>query len=166
MNDESMRFPQRSTRFGVGKEIGGAVYVHCAYEDRLGDAVKDAKANLPADVEYDVVKYSYRTGAVSFVQCREFDAAPEPTVGDIVIVDALGNVRRRSQPRDPEVYHHKWLFVADDYEGFDVQQSISRSAVWIRLDGVDRRRIGRKSYWEKHVVPKIEERLATETADR
>jgi len=147
--------PTRSVRFGVGKEIGGAVYVHCKYEDRLGDAVPTAKKHLPEDFEYDVVKYNYRTGAVSFVQCPEFNISTEPTVGDMLTVDAEGGVRRRRQPRDPEIYHHKWLFVADDYAGFDIEASRRRSLAWMRLEGIDRKRIGRKSYWDNFVIPRL-----------
>jgi len=152
----------RVTRFGIGKEIGGAVYVHRNYEDRLGTVVRRAKESLPGEFEYHVVKYNYRTGAVSFVQCGDFDSSPEPTVGEIVAIDAAGKIRRRSQARDPEVYHHKWLFVAEDYEGFDVQESMRRSAQWVQLDGIDRKKIGRKSYWEQHVVPQIEARTAAD----
>jgi hypothetical protein len=147
--------PQRSKRFGVGKEIGGAVYVHRDYEDRLGDAVREAKKHLPESASYHVVKLNQRTGAVSFIQCVDFDTAPEPTVGDIVTIDVEGNSRHRSQPRDPEIYHHKWLFVADDYAGFNVPQSKQRSLAWSALEGVDRKRIGRKSYWEQIVVPRL-----------
>ena len=161
-----MRLPRRSAKFGVGKDIGGAVYVHCSYEDRLGAVVQEAKANLPPDFQYHVVKYNYRTGAVSFVQCPNFDDAPEPTVGDIVTVSPEGTVLRRTQPLDPEIYHHKWLFVDDNYTGFDVQESKRRSAVCLNLTGVDRRRIGRKSYWESHVVPRIEKGRGSSTADR
>ena len=133
------------------------MYVHRSYEDRLGPVVQIAKTKLPPTFRYNVVKYNYRTRNVSFVQCDDFDVAPEPTVGDIVTIDNEGNVRLRPRARDPEVYHHKWLFVADDYQGFDVQESKRRSAAWLQLDGVDRRRIGRKSYWETHVVPRIDE---------
>ena len=147
--------PKRSKRFGVGKEIGGAVYVHRDYEDRLGDAVTEAKQHLPESVSYQVVKLNLRTRSVSFIQCVDFDTAAEPTVGDIVTIDAAGNSRHRSQPRDPEIYHHKWLFVADDYAGFNVQQSKQRSLAWSALAGVDRKRIGRKSYWDETVVPRL-----------
>ena len=85
----------------------------------------------------------------------DFDVAPEPTVGDVVIVDAQGNVRIRWQPRDPEIYHHKWLVVADDYQGFDVEPGRQRSLAWMRLDGIDRKRIGRRSYWQQHVLPRL-----------
>lgn len=158
MPSRSIQLPKRSPRFGIGKEIGGAVYVHRSYEELLGDVLKRAKANLPGDIEYTVVKFNYQTLAISFVQCDDFDSASEPTVGDIVTVGAEGTIRRRSQPSDPEIYHHKWLFVADDYTGFDVQQSAHRSAAWLQLDDVDRQRIGRKSYWEEQVVPRIEDR--------
>ncbi len=51
----SDRLPNRSKRFGVGKEIGGAVYLHRRYEARLGDAVANAKKRLPADFDYQIV---------------------------------------------------------------------------------------------------------------
>lgn len=156
--------PKRCAKFGVGKEIGGAVYLHCNYEDKLGRVLITAKAALPDDFDYLIVKYNYRTEAISFVQCIDFDTAPEPTVGDIVTVDAKGNVRSRRQPRNPEIYHHKWLFVAEDYGGFDVDASRQRSLAWMRLDGIDRRRIGRKNYWEKYVVPRLIDKQCGDSA--
>jgi hypothetical protein len=156
MTGDPQKLPKRSAKFGLGKDIGGAVYLHFSYEEKLGSVLAAAKAKLPDGFQYHVVKYNYRTEAVSFIQCPNFDTAPEPTVGDIVTVDAKGHVRWRRQPRDPEVYHHKWLFVAEDYPGFDVELSRQRSIAWMRLDGVDRPRIGRKSYWEQQVVPRLE----------
>ena len=160
MKDCLRQLPKRSSRYGVGKEIGGSVYLHRSYENRFGDVVLAAKENLPDGFSYEVVKYDYRTNSVSFVQCKDFDTTPEPTVGEIVTVDAEGHVRRRQQSRDSEIYHHKWLFVADDYDGFDVRQSRQRSLSWMALDGVDRKRIGRKSYWETTVVPRLRSRTA------
>ena len=48
-----------------------------------------------------------------------------------------------------------WLFVPDEYPGLDVAESKARSTQWIELGNVDRSRIGRKSYWELFVVPRI-----------
>lgn len=149
------KLPQRSKRFGVGKEIGGANYLHRQYEEKLGAPLSAAREHLPPDFDYHIVKLNERTGTVSFIQCTDFDTAAEPTVGDIVIVDKQGNVRRRKQPADPEIYHHKWLFVEDDYDGFDVEASKQRSRAWLALDGVDRSRIGRKSYWMKSVITRL-----------
>jgi hypothetical protein len=46
-------------------------------------------------------------------------------------------------------------FVADDYDRFNVEESRVRSQQWISLPNVDRSRIGRKSYWEQQVVPRM-----------
>ncbi len=72
-------------------------------------------------------------------------------------MNATGQVQRRTTPADPYIYHHKWLFVDDDYRGFDVAESKARSVQWIGLGDVDRSRIGRKSYWENYVVPRLKE---------
>lgn len=155
MTNTPKKLPKRSFKYGVGKDIGGAVYLHHNYEDTLGTVVVAAKDALPDNFNYQIVKYNCRTNAVSFIECIDFDTAHEPTVGDIITVDSEGNVRRRQQPRDPELYHHKWLFVAEDYEGFDVEASRQRSLAWMQLDGINRRRIGRKSYWDQFVVPRL-----------
>ncbi len=146
---------RRSQKHGVGKEIGGAIYVHRQYEDVFASPVKTAREFLPEGFEYQVVKYDSRSGNVSFVESPDFDTADEPIVGEIVTVKPDGVIRRRKQAADPEIYHHKWLFVRNDYCGFDVDASRRRSELWTALTNVDRSRIGRKSYWEQHVLPRL-----------
>ena len=102
------------------------------------------------------MKFDGRSGAVSFVQASDFDASDEPTVGAAITVRANGTTRRREQLADPFIYHHKWLFVADDYGGFDVDASKQRSKRWTELDGVDRSRIGVRSYWEREVLSRLD----------
>lgn len=149
------RFPTRSRRYGIGKEVGYATYVHRTYEGRIGQAVQDAKQRLPATFDYTVVKYRSDTATVSFIHSPDFDTSPEPTVGDIWIVFADGRSQLRRQAADPFIYHHKWMFVADDYSGFDVEESKARSRAWTALADVDRTRIGRRSYWEREVLPHL-----------
>lgn len=96
---------------------------------------------------------------MSFIASPDFDTTDEPTVGDVVTVSTDGASRRRSQRADPQIYHHKWLFVADDCTGFDVAASKRRSATWLALDDVDKSRIGTRSYWDEHVVPRIDSGL-------
>ena len=86
-------------------------------------------------------------------------------IAAIVVVRADGTVERRSLPADPYIYHHKWLFVAEDYAGFDVEESKRRSQQWIALEGVDRSRIGRKRYWEQHVVPRLNDKTQVEPVE-
>lgn len=119
--------PQRSRTYGVGKEIGGAIYVHRSVEHVLGHVVDEARERIPEGFDYQVVKFVQKTGMVSFVQSPDFDEADEPTVGEIVTVSPDGAIRRRARSANPEIYHHKWLFVSDDYSGFDVEESKARS---------------------------------------
>ncbi len=152
-----IRFLQISSRTsqGVGKEIGYAVYVHREYEERLGATVEWAKRHLPEAYDYNVVKLNQRNDSVSFILCPSFDLDPEPAITAIIVVSADGVTQRRTTPTDPYIYHHKWLFVDDDYRGFDVEESKARSQQWISLGDVDRSRIGRESYWQEHVIPRL-----------
>jgi len=135
----------RSRRLGVGKEIGGAIYLHRSYERLVGPDLRRAKRVLPPEFLYDVVKWRPDTGAISFVSCPGFDSEPEPVAGDVFVV-TNGQGRLVKAPGDPWVYHHKWLFVADDYAGFDTASSRRRSESWAGR-GIDRSRIGRRSQW-------------------
>jgi hypothetical protein len=150
------RLPKRSHRYGVGKEIGGAIYLHRSYEQLLGEEVLAAKSKLPQDFHYTIVKYQSGRGAVSFIHSPDFDEAPEPVVGASWIVYPDGTAKHYSQAADPFIYHHKWLFVADDYTGFDITESKHRSILWqLLVPPVDTKRIGRKSYWEALVLPRL-----------
>lgn len=150
-----MRLPQRSRRFGVGKEIGGCVYMHRTYEHLLGPVAEDAQAHIPDDFPYTIVKLNLRTYAVSFVTCPDFDTADEPTVGAIWTVSPDGATSFLAPPTDPYIYHHKWLMVGDGYTGFAVSEAVARSREWLALEGVDVRRIGRRSYWNEIVLPRL-----------
>ncbi len=151
------RLPQRSRKYGVGKEIGGAVYVHRRYEHVFGSAVEEAKKHVPPDFSYTVVKLTVANKSLSFIAVADFDTAPEPTIGTVITVRADGSCRRMRALENPYIHHHKWLFVRDDYEGFDVEESKGRSRMWMKLQDVDRRRIGRKSYWQTEVVPRLQD---------
>ena len=147
--------PKRSARFKVGKEIGGAVYVHKQYESLLPEAVQIAKTFLPPEFSYTVVKFKLSDETVSFIQSADFDSADEPTVGDRYTIKADGSASFRRKLHDPWIYHHKWLFVADDYNGFNVDASKARSRKWLALDDIDFRRIGQRSFWTEQVVARV-----------
>lgn len=149
------KLPSRCKKYSVGKEIGGAVYVHRVYEALLPKPVKIASKQLPIEFDYKVVKFVEKESCVSFILCPEFDSADEPVVGDIMRIDAGGAKQFFRQQADPFIYHHKWLFVMDDYEGFDVEKSKSRSISWLGLDGIDMMRIGRKRFWTSEVLPRL-----------
>ena len=115
----------------------------------------EARALLPRGFEYTVVKHNETNGNYSFIHCPDFDTSPEPATGNYAVVKTDGNVQLRPALADPFIYHHKWLFVDDAYQGFDVEESKSRSSEWMALPDVDKSLIGRASYWNKEVVPRL-----------
>jgi hypothetical protein len=147
MAGRTHRLPRRSRRYGVGKKIGGAVYLHRSCERLLGEGALRARQRVPEDYAYTVVKHTPATGRYAFIFSPDFDTSPEPLVGDQWVVSQDGTARLRKQAADPFVYHHKWLMVSEEYTGFDVQQSRTRSEWWLALPDIDRLRIGRRSYW-------------------
>ncbi len=146
----------RRWRGNVGKSIGNSVYVHRDYETEIipQDALSNAQQNLDG-FDYNIVKYVSKTGAITFIQSPDFDSAPEPMIGNALLVKPDGTKKSMSPLSDPWIYHHKWLFVKDDYPGFGVDESKRRSASWMDLPDIDYSRIGKKSFWEKFVVPHI-----------
>lgn len=159
-------FPKRSKRFGIGKEIGGAVYVHRDYEIVLGPSIENAKSRLPVPYDYDIVKFGLRDNNVSFIWCPDFDTNPEPYISQVYLVKSDGSARFVTQPRDPSIYHHKWMFVAPDYGRFDVTASEERSRKWLSIPNIDKSKIGRRNYWLSNVVPQIDSipRIAIESS--
>jgi hypothetical protein len=137
----------RRAEGGVGKRMGGSIYMHRLY-------VRTEVLELaPPGFDFAVVREDHKS--ITFVQSPDFDTADEPTVGDSVLVCGLDDKRWRKGCG--QIYHHKWLFVRDDYPWFDVAAAVERSRRWLALDGVDMRRIGWRSYWEREVVPRIPE---------
>ena len=141
---------KRSTKYGVGKEIGGKLYIHKKYEYIIPhiEAIKAfVKKHSPgfSDDSYNVISYDKINEAYSFIEAKDFDTADEPTVGTyrLACINGAHVVRGYSN----SIYHHKWLFVKDDYEGFDVQESFDRSKAWLRIPNIVFSKIGSKVYW-------------------
>ena len=65
---------------------------------------------------------------VSFQEAPDFDTAREPIVGDYVTVTLDGDV---SAGHSNYIWHHKWLWVKNDYSGFDVSDSWNWSRTWL-----------------------------------
>jgi hypothetical protein len=140
-----------------GKRIGGDVYVHTSAADTLPDqpGLAAAQEQLPPGFTPTIIKHNPKEGSYSFIESPDWDVADEPISGRSIKVHADGRVTYREPPKDPQIYHHKWQFVGDDYQGFDTAASRARSEAWMNLPGVDKSRIGTKSFWDREVVPRI-----------
>lgn len=155
------RFIQEEKTRRIGKRQPDTIYVHKEYTKEAGvpqDLLDTAKKHLPKDHQYEVIKYNYKDGSISFIGSPDFNESPEPIVGDAIKVNADGKLTITKQKKDPQIYHHKWEMVGDDYSGFDVEESKERSRRWREVVAGDKAvlsRIGTKSYWEREVVPKL-----------
>ena len=125
---------KRSTKFGVGKEIGGEIYFHKDYaEDILPDEVLAQAQQLLEEeqpgFEYNCLKYNPKTGVVAFQEAPDFDTAREPVVGDYVSANTNTGVVKTGHSN--YIWHHKWNWVKNDYSGFDVAESWNWSKKWL-----------------------------------
>ena len=145
--------PIRRSRLGVGKETPEAFYLHRIYADALPDqpGLHRAMARLPKGFTYNVIKAA-KNGTYTFFNSPDFDTADEPIGGPCMRVSPDGKV---TSDTSNSIWHHKWLWVKDDYPGFDVDASKERSAKWLKLPGIDFHNIGNKAFWEANVVPHI-----------
>lgn len=130
----------------IGKKIGKKVYVHVSCADKLpADMVRTIDLALYAmikngttlpDDENLVVKIDQSTGVVSLIETIGWTMLHEPFVSKSHTVFPNGKVTTRifnacaSNSMFQPVYHHKWMFVCDDYTGFDVVESKRRSNWW------------------------------------
>ena len=123
------------------------------------DTYQLALKYLPDEFKnYVIVKYVPAYGTFSFIQSPDFDTASEPIVGDSFLVRPGAGTTLTRQKADPQIYHHKWEMVGDDYDGFDVASSREWSRHWRSVIGVNKdisNRIGTKSYWEREILPKV-----------
>jgi hypothetical protein len=150
----------------AGKRIGGCTYIHSSVlplikHSDIDDMILEAELllsrhlNIGETFEYTIIKTNKAKQEVSFIHCKDFNASPEPTVGDSYKVNLLtGKVAfRKGRKNNPQIYHHKWMFVDDSYTGFDVEESKKRSKQW-QESGIeyDSRKIGNYDYWNEVIL--------------
>ena len=128
----------------VGKHIGGKVYAHCDY---INDIVPHHILNmavscLPGLVKFNTFVYDLKDKSVRFDVAADFDTAREPCAGDYVRVRVNGYLDIGSIV---SIWHHKWLWVKDDYKGFNVEESYNWSRTW--LDKLKKPASGSPQVW-------------------
>lgn len=158
--DSIERYALKKTK-GIGKKIGSTIYVHKSAINLL-DADAQSRINeitVPKDFgEYEVIKYDKKTNNVSFIKSPDWDTKDEPTVGDSIMfkADDTHNITK-GRKTNQQIYHHKWMMVAEDYKGFDVAESKKRSEQWENSDiDFDRKKIGNSDYWNETVASKLD----------
>lgn len=122
----------------VGKLVGKQLYVHKQYAHEV---IETGLLSVATSVlEHDVVserlpnfKYNcimFNGGFIRFDSSPDFDTAREPHVGTYVTIN-LFKCACAGIGTSNHIWHHKWLWVKDDYQGFDVELSKRWSQFWI-----------------------------------
>jgi len=119
----------------VGKQVGSAIYVHKFYADDVipKDVLRRAEEILTRsnpDFKYNTLMWDSKTNNVRFDESPDFDTAREPHVGEYIVVTTSGQLPPRKGVSN-SIWHHKWLWVKDDYNGFDVDKSKEWSRIWL-----------------------------------
>ena len=122
---------QRS-KYGVGKQMGSNLYAHINYLDsaiRNQDLIFLCSLLLPEDFNPNCFCINYKEGWIRFDEAPDFDTAREPTVG--LTYKIYYNESRIVKRQVNQIWHHKWMWVKDDYKGFDVKESFEWSRKWL-----------------------------------
>jgi poly(A) polymerase len=125
--------PIKRYKNNVGKLVGPQIYVHRKYaaevipNDKLKFAAEVLK-NIKANFRFNSIMFNFETGEVRFDEAKDFDTAREPHVGHYVAVSPNGTTREGDSK---SIWHHKWLWVKDDYTGFDVDKARQWSTIWL-----------------------------------
>jgi hypothetical protein len=157
-------------RLPIGKLIGGSIYVHRDYVDRVvpGDIFREAKkiGHIKDFHEWypqwTIVKWNKYKEMVSFVYCPYFDRQFEPGIHHVVTVDLrtrTSQIRCYRGIKNRPIYHYKWLMVGVGYRKFQVSQCMMRSYEIERVlkkYNINRSKIGYRRYWDDVVIPLIQ----------
>lgn len=134
----------------VGKYIGGALYFHRDYiDDVLYEINYFIQDNPDITNDFNIIKLVLSPFSVSFINSPDFDTADEPTVTESWnYIPVASKWTHMTFDKNPPVYHHKWLFVKDDYRYFDVEAAKRRSE-WVEALPVNKYTIGFQKQWNK-----------------
>jgi hypothetical protein len=134
----------------VGKYIGGALYFHRDYIDDVLEEINYIIENNPdITTDFNIIKLVFSPLSVSFINSPDFDTADEPMVTESWnYIPAVEKWTHMQFANNPPVYHHKWVFVKDDYPYFDVDVAKRRSE-WVEALPVNKCTIGFQKQWNK-----------------
>lgn len=143
----------KRSNYGVGKQIGGKIYVHKKYLYRIGtpeyrSRYRFAEAVLPPGFKYKCVVIDFNNNTLRFDEAPDFNSAREPHVGDFILVD-MSTYRIIRHGHSNAIWHHKWMWVDDDYTGFNVEESYQWSKLYTKRI---RRPSGSERIWLQQLI--------------
>lgn len=142
--------PIKRSKYGVGKDMDHRIYLHKDYAlDVVPPEIwKRSLALLKEQnpsFKYKTIMFFPKQNKLRFDEAPDFDTAREPIPGSMVTVDYVENTVGKPKSSD-SIWHHKWLWVKDDYSGFDVQKAKDWSRLW--TSKLKETASGRKLIWK------------------
>lgn len=143
----------RRFKDNVGKKVGTSLYVHKLYADEvipknILQRAEDILTRSNPDFTYNSIMFDPQRGIIRFDEAPDFDTSPEPTVGNYITVFLNKNSPPQKGYSD-SIWHHKWLWIKDDYTGFDVEKSKEWSKRW--LSKLNEPAKGTKLHWQSQL---------------
>tara|TARA_B100000131_G_scaffold322693_1_gene377609 strand:- start:70 stop:5418 length:5349 start_codon:yes stop_codon:yes gene_type:complete len=120
----------------VGKIIGNQIYFHKNYIEQMPKTLQNlynkAIKELPEDASFNTLMYEKaqkgKPARIRFDEAPDFDTATEPRVGKTWSYTAKGGMKKGKASNS--IWHHKWMWVGEDYTGFNVDESYNWSKTW------------------------------------
>lgn len=145
------------------KKVMNTYYVHKSNRWELfklpffTEQAKRIVNGLDGFLDYQIIKYDWFNHKLSLIKSPDWDTANEPIVGNTYVFDlSQGNDLSdtpkkiiKGRTNNPQIYHNKWMFVADDYNGFDIEKAKERTKLWNSIPNISEHkcRIGNQNYW-------------------
>lgn len=102
------------------------------------------------DAPYHIIKVDTKNKKISLIECFDWDKYYEPIVGNSYCFDTFTGLYTMKKG-GTKVYHHRWMFVSENYKGFDLEKSKQRT--WMLWDipefQENKNRVGSLQYWEE-----------------
>lgn len=141
----------------VGKKMGDQLYAHMDYAELIvpPEVMRHAYHAVQEYFMEDRIRcfrYNLKTGEIRFDEAEDFDEAREPMAGTTLTVYPPGWRKRPKLGYVTSIWHHKWLWVMNDYDGFDLEESYEWSRLWTsRMPHKAYSRIGSREIWEEEL---------------
>lgn len=157
MIEQSLKQLKLRRYSSVGKKMAHCIWVHNSYADKIipSDLYCKALLNKMLNFYFTIVRYDTKLNTIALIECIDFNESSEPVVGRSLLIYPDGTSKLTKQPSNPFLYHHKWMFVEDDYTGFDVEKSKRRSVAWKSVLGTNKNlssKIGRLNFWKQWLI--------------
>lgn len=141
------------------KKVGSCYYVHKSNRQELFNKVKDEKLKIKVLgmdglYSYQIIKYDKKNRTVSLIQSPDWYESNEPLVGDGLIFNLDSDdmeCKIIKMKKNPQIYHHRWMFMNDNDRSIDIKKSKERSEMLFSIPSFNSKevksRIGYKNYW-------------------